>query len=122
MLAAVQGLGGFDRRRRFRPWLHRIVANQSLDWLRARGRRLEVAVDELPARAAPAQADLSGEVMAALATLEADDRAIVVLRHLLGYRSREISAMLDLPPATVRTRLARALHRMRSTLEEEETS
>jgi DNA-directed RNA polymerase specialized sigma24 family protein len=45
-----------------------------------------------------------------------------VLRHLLGYRASEIAPMLDLPPATVRTQLARALARLRALLDEREAS
>ena len=124
MLAAVRAIDGFDRRRPFRPWLHRIVVNRSLDWLRARGRRPEVG-DEPPAMAAtaPARAEpLSDELMGALAGLDADARALVVLRHLFGYRSSELAAMLGLPAATVRTRLARALEKLRTTLEERDAS
>src|SRR4051812_32476769 len=36
LLAAVAAIDRFDRRRPFRPWLHRIVVNRSLDLLRAR--------------------------------------------------------------------------------------
>jgi RNA polymerase sigma-70 factor, ECF subfamily len=118
MLAAVQALAGFDRRRPFRPWLHKMVVNRSLDWLRARSRRPEVVVDEPPAHAATRPDALSAELMLALAALDAEDRAIVVLRHLLGYRSREIGSMLGLPGTTVRTRLARALDRLRTVIEE----
>ena len=123
MLAAVRALGDFDRRRPFRPWLHRIVVNRSLDWLRQRGRRAEVGwtADEAPAVPLSSEG-LPDELMAALWRLDPEDRAIVVLRHLLGYRSSELAGMLDLPAATVRTRLARALDRLRADLEEEESS
>jgi RNA polymerase sigma-70 factor, ECF subfamily len=118
MLAAVRAIDGFDRRRPLHPWLHRIVVNRSLDWLRARQRRPEVS-EELAARAeAPVpDAGLSGELLTALGALDAEQRALVVLRHVLGYRSSELAGMLGLPPATVRTRLARALDRLRSLLE-----
>jgi RNA polymerase sigma-70 factor (ECF subfamily) len=119
MLAAVGALASFDRRRAFRPWLHKMVVNRSLDLLRVRGRRREVVVGDLPATVAPRPDALSGELMVALAALDAEDRAVVVLRHLLGYRSREIGSMLGLSAATVRTRLARALQRLRALLEEE---
>jgi RNA polymerase sigma-70 factor, ECF subfamily len=125
MLAAVRSIDGFDRRRPFRPWLHRIVVNRSLDWLRARARRPEVSV-ELVAPVAGVQnqaverADpLSDELMRALAALDPDERALIVMRHLLGYRSSELARMLDLPAGTVRTRLARALGRVRELLEAE---
>jgi RNA polymerase sigma-70 factor (ECF subfamily) len=123
MLAAVRAIDGFDRRRPFRPWLHRIVVNRSLDWLRARQRRPEVS-GELAAGVAteaPALGDgMSADLIAALGALDPDQRALVVLRHVLGYRSSELAGMLGLPPATVRTRLARALHQLRSLLEGEE--
>src|ERR687887_2055759 len=41
-LAAVRALDRFDRRRPFRPWLHRIVVNRALDLVRARTARREV--------------------------------------------------------------------------------
>jgi RNA polymerase sigma-70 factor, ECF subfamily len=125
MLSAVRAIDAFDRRRPLRPWLHRIVVNRSLDWLRARERRAEVSAELAPtAGATPAEAlpanELSGELMAALRALDPDQRALVVLRHVLGYRSSELAGMLDIPAATVRTRLARALHQLRSLLELED--
>jgi RNA polymerase sigma-70 factor (ECF subfamily) len=122
MLAAVGAIDSFDRRRPLRPWLHRIVVNRSLDWVRARSRRAEVS-SEAPHAAgpSPAEAERSEELMAALETLDPDDRALVVLRHMLGYRSSELAAILDMPAATVRTRLARALQKLRSQLEGEDS-
>ena len=121
MLAAVRSIDGFDRRRPFRPWLHRIVVNRSLDWLRARARRPEVSADlvgETEGAAAGSDA-LSDELMRALGQLDPDQRALIVMRHLLGYRSAELARMLDLPAGTVRTRLARAVTRLRELLEAE---
>jgi RNA polymerase sigma-70 factor, ECF subfamily len=123
MLAAVRAIDGFDRRRPFRPWLHRIVVNRSLDWVKARQRRPEVSGEPAAgvATEAPAPVDeLSADLMEALGALDPDQRALVVLRHVLGYRSSELAGMLGLPPATVRTRLARALHQLRTLLEGED--
>ena len=122
MLAAVGALDAFDRRRPFRPWLHRIVVNRSLDWLRARARRPEVSTDGVapPEQVPPSDEGLSDDLMAALAELDPVDRALVVLRHLLGYRASELARIFDMPAATVRTRLARALGRLRARLEAEE--
>jgi RNA polymerase sigma-70 factor, ECF subfamily len=122
MLAAVRALDGFDRRRPFRPWLHRIVVNRSFDWLRTRARRPEVSVEGVAAPAHPHASDdgLSDELMTALAELDPVDRALVVLRHLLGYRASELARIFDMPATTVRTRLSRALARLRARLEAEE--
>jgi RNA polymerase sigma-70 factor, ECF subfamily len=122
MLAAVRAIDRFDRRRPFRPWLHRIVVNRSLDWVRARNRRAEVSSELAPAtRAAPADAEHSEDLVAALAKLDSDERAVVVLRHVLGYRSSELAGVLGVPAATVRTRLARALQKLRSELDGEDS-
>jgi RNA polymerase sigma-70 factor (ECF subfamily) len=118
VLAAVESIDRFDRRRPFRPWLHRIVVNRSLDWLRARQRRREVSVEALPAAPAPDEAS-PGDLMTALAALEPEQRALIVMRHLYGYRSSELAGMLGLPAATVRTRLARALQRLEALVERE---
>jgi RNA polymerase sigma-70 factor (ECF subfamily) len=122
MLAAVSAIDRFDRRRPFRPWLHRIVVNRSLDWLRARQRRPEVSLEVTGPGSVATGVDeraVSDDLMAALAALDPDQRALVVLRHLLGYRSAELARMLGIPPATVRTRLARALDRLRTLLGDE---
>jgi RNA polymerase sigma-70 factor (ECF subfamily) len=122
MLAAIRAIDGFDRRRPFGPWLHRIVVNRSLDLLRARAARPELTAARPVEAVGDAGGELSGELVAALGALEPEQRALVVLRHLLDYRSPEIGKMLDLPPATVRTRLRRALGRLRELLEETEGS
>jgi RNA polymerase sigma-70 factor (ECF subfamily) len=116
VLSAVRHIDDFDRRRAFRPWLHRIVVNRSLDWLRRR--RHEVHLGELPGAAAP-EPRLPGAAMAALALLEPEVRALIVMRHLHGYRSSELAGMLGLPAATVRTRLARGLDRLESLIDKE---
>jgi RNA polymerase sigma-70 factor, ECF subfamily len=114
----VGALDRFDRRRPFRPWLHRIVVNRSLDWLRARERRGEAGAERVDAAALdPVDPAVSDDLAAALAALEPEERALVVLRHLLGYRSSELARMLGVPAATVRTRLARALTRLRVMLD-----
>jgi RNA polymerase sigma-70 factor, ECF subfamily len=124
MLAAVRGIDRFDRRRSFAPWLHRIVVNRALDRHRADVRRPESPREhlEIPASLESGASEaLSPDLAAALAELDREQRAIVVLRHVFGYNSREIARMLDLPAATVRTHLRRALDQLRTSLDESET-
>jgi RNA polymerase sigma-70 factor (ECF subfamily) len=107
-LAAVRALDRFDRRRPFGPWLHRIVVNRAIDHARARALRREVSVAEPEDAAADAAERLDG-VVAALAELPPDQRAVIVLRYLLEYTPGEIARMLDLPRGTVNSRLRRGL-------------
>jgi RNA polymerase sigma-70 factor, ECF subfamily len=118
-LAAIRALDRFDRRRPFGPWLHRIVVNRAIDWSRARALRREVSEPVESEAPPPKPAGWSEEVLAALAVLDADQRAAVVLRHLLEYTPGEISELLDLPRGTVNSRLRRALDRLAVELGEE---
>ena len=111
-LAAIRALHRFDRRRPFGPWLHRIVVNRAIDWSRARALRGEVAEQTEREAPPPAPAAWSDEVVAALAVLDPDQRAAVVLRHLLEYTPGEIAELLEVPRGTVNSRLRRALDRL----------
>jgi RNA polymerase sigma-70 factor, ECF subfamily len=118
-LAAIRALDRFDRRRPFGPWLHRIVVNRAIDWSRARALRREVA-EPVESEAPPEPSvGWSEAVVAALAALDADQRAAVVLRHLLEYTPGEIAELLEVPRGTVNSRLRRALDRLADELKEE---
>lgn len=117
MLALLANVGRFDSRRPFEPWLHRIVTNRALDWLRQRNRRAEVAPLVAPRPSEPA--DDPG-LASALASLSPEHRAVVVLRHLGGYGTNEIARMLGLRRGTVGSRLRRGLDQLRARLEEED--
>jgi RNA polymerase sigma-70 factor (ECF subfamily) len=110
-LAAIRALDRFDRRRPFGPWLHRIVVNRSIDWARARALRAEVGDGPLAAVAEAETGDggFSPPIVAALAQLTPEHRAVIVLRHLLEYTPGEIADLLELPRGTVNSRLRRGL-------------
>jgi RNA polymerase sigma-70 factor, ECF subfamily len=123
LLSAIRSLDRFDRRRPFGPWLHRIVVNRAIDWARARAHRAEVG-DEL-LTLAPAGEPVTGgpyseATVAALAALPVEQRAVIVLRHLLDYSPGEIATLLGLPRGTVNSRLRRGLDTLAGLLEEEQ--
>jgi RNA polymerase sigma-70 factor (ECF subfamily) len=120
-LAAVRTLDRFDRRRPFAPWLHRIVVNRAIDWARARALRAEVPVESM---VEPGVESRSGEpysenVVAGLAALAPEHRAVIVLRHLLEYTPGEIAELLHVPRGTVNSRLRRGLDRLSELVPEE---
>jgi RNA polymerase sigma-70 factor (ECF subfamily) len=118
-VAAVRRLERFDRRRPFGPWLGAIVTNRAIDWARARASRHETA--ESGAEAASTgdpPLGYSEEVLAALATLSPEQRAVVVMRYVLEYTPGEIARALELPRGTVNSRLRRGLDLLESQLRE----
>lgn len=121
-LAALRALDSFDRRRPLGPWLHRIVVNRAIDHARTRAVRREVG-GELPEPAGSVTPESSpafdDELLAALGTLDVEQRAVVVLRHLLEYTPGEIATLLEIPRGTVNSRLRRALDTLAGRLREE---
>jgi RNA polymerase sigma-70 factor, ECF subfamily len=116
-LAAVRSLDRFDRRRPFGPWLHRIVVNRAIDYARARELRREVADLGVEIAAVDRSQAPSEDVLAALAALPPDQRAVIVMRHLLGFTPGEIASALGLPRGTVNSRLRRGLDGLQEAVE-----
>ncbi|MFG2668154.1 RNA polymerase sigma factor SigM [Streptomyces sp. NPDC048387] len=99
-------------------WLHRITVNACLDRARkAASRRtaplddtdrLELLLEPHESAEAPAERhDLHRQLLAALSTLPADQRAALVLVDMQGYPVAEAAAVLDVPVGTVKSRCAR---------------
>ena len=109
MIAIVRGLPGFDGRSRFTTWSYRIAVNASLDELRRRRRRQSEPLDDLalPGVEGADPGLLRLQVDAALRRLSPEFRAAVVLRDLCGLDYAEIAEVLEVPPGTVRSRIAR---------------
>src|SRR4051812_7822624 len=118
-LAALRALDRFDRRRPLAPWLHRIAVNRAIDHARARALRREVCGAPPDVGAGPQAPAFGDVILAALAGLDPDQRAVVVLRHVLGHTPGEIARLLDVPRGTVNSRLRRALDALAAVLEEE---
>lgn len=113
MLALVDHLHALDPRRPPEPWVARVAANRAIDLVRVRR-----PTEELPAEpVAPGGPTSGGPVTAALAELPAEDRVLIVLRHLLGFRSAEIGDQLGITAGAARKRLKRSMDRLRSNLD-----
>jgi RNA polymerase sigma factor (sigma-70 family) len=125
-LKAHAALGRFRLDAPFRPWLLRIVANEARNRRRSAGRRAGLAVraaeDRPPADAAPSpeSAVLAGErravLLAAINDLRDEDREVIGARYFLELDEAETAAALGLPRGTVKSRLSRALGRLRERL------
>ncbi|UDY34357.1 RNA polymerase sigma factor [Dermatobacter hominis] len=125
MIAIVRRLDRFDGRSRFSTWAYRVATNSCLDELRRRRRR-PVPIDgdhaPEPPAAGPGPAELAvragdrAELAAALDRLPEDFRTPLVLRDVADLDYATIGEILDLPPGTVRSRIARGRARLAEAL------
>lgn len=104
-------------------WLHRITVNACLDRARKSASRKTAPVDDAerldqlmePHESAEAPAerqDLHRELLAALATLPAEQRAALILVDMQAYPVAEAARILDVPIGTVKSRCARGRARL----------
>ena len=101
-------------------FVHRVLVRSFVDetrrpWWR-RERRGPAEVPDLPPDVPPVPPEDVLAIRHALAALPADQRAAVVLRYWLGHDVAETAALLGCPEATVRSRSARGLARLRTSL------
>jgi RNA polymerase sigma-70 factor, ECF subfamily len=109
----------------FGTWLFRIVTNLSLNRLKQRKRRQHREVDLSVAdqEMAPASTqhldgqDMRIHIERALHELPTLQRAVVMLRHMNGLSTRQVSKILECSEGTVKTHLYRGLRKMRERLQ-----
>ena len=153
MLAAWQGLGGYEGRASIRTWLYRIATNRCLNAIRSASRRapaefnvpgvdppepsrlgevawlepypdslLEGAIDvPLGPEARYEQTEaISLAFVTALQVLPARQRAVLILREVLGYPASDVADLLDTTVASVNSALKRARAGLQQRLPTEE--
>jgi RNA polymerase sigma-70 factor (ECF subfamily) len=124
LMAAWRGIATFDVERPLKPWLVRILVNHVLKRRRRKLLRLVPLPRSLPlpeASAAGPQAAAErawerSELHRALLTLPADGARVVVLRYFVELSTAEVAAALDVAEGTVKSRLHRALAKLRDEL------
>ena len=126
-------LGTFDPRYRFTTWLYRIASNCAIDQRRkkrpltcslnqvtddesGRGPERTVAGDDPDPHDMLRLQELRGELERAIATLPANYRQLILLRHRQHMRYDEIARTADLPLGTVKNRIFRAREMLRREL------
>ena len=115
-------LGGFRRGRPFGAWVYRITVNAAHDWRLRRGSALEeVPWSEEAARISGAgpDPDLARRLLACLVALSERERAVFVLRELVGLDTGDVARALGITSITVRRHLGRARDHLRRLLEDE---
>jgi RNA polymerase sigma factor (sigma-70 family) len=125
---AYRALGRFRPGADFRPWLLRIVANEARNRVRSSGRRQQLQLrlaeglrsgDAAPSpEAAALSADERRRLLAAINAMAGEDRLVIASRYFLELSGEETAAALGIPEGTVKSRLSRALARLKAQLSE----
>jgi len=103
----------------FWGWLRRVVVNQAISTLRRSPGSRETEFQDYHAAAEGGQEGigLAMDLESALASLDAEDRAVVWLHDVEGYGHKEIGELFGMTESFSKTRLSRARARLRSLLE-----
>ena len=121
-LAAWRGIQGFRPGRPFKPWIIRILVNKIVSLRRTRAIPTVPLEDhdrpeDLPHPAEIVQAQVDRQVIRqALAGLAPDHREVIVLRYFADLTVPELAETIGVPLGTVKSRLHRALGRLRDEL------
>ncbi|MEI6350735.1 MAG: sigma-70 family RNA polymerase sigma factor [Verrucomicrobiota bacterium] len=132
---AYRSVAGFRGKSAFYTWIHSIAVNMTINFLKKRGRRFHMSLDdidsgiqndkefiELTATSNPVRdADLSElqqRLNEAMMKLSHDHRAVVTMFDIQGMPHAEIAKILSISEGTVRSRLFYAHRQLQNYLQE----
>ncbi len=132
---AYRSIKGFRGQSSFYTWIHSISVNMTINFLKKRGRRHQMSLDdvdsgiqndkefiELTATSTPVREANLGELQKrlneAMQKLSADHRAVVTMFDIQGMPHAEIAKVLGISEGTVRSRLFYAHRQLQNFLSE----
>ena len=132
---AYRSINGFRGRSSFYTWIHAIAVNMTINFVKKRGRRVQMSLDdmdanvqndkdflELTATNTPLRevdlSELQKRLNEAMQKLSVEHRAVVTMFDIQGMPHAEIARILGVPEATVRSRLFYAHRQLQNYLEE----
>ncbi len=123
-MRAYRAIHSFREGAGFRPWLLKIVVNQARTAGKSRQRRQKLA-EQASLTEAPAVYEIDETVMSreradlvirALGSLGERERTAVHLRYFIGLSEREMGEYFGCAQGTVKSRLHRALEKLRGVI------
>ncbi|HEY5894141.1 MAG TPA: sigma-70 family RNA polymerase sigma factor [Chthoniobacterales bacterium] len=132
---AFRSIQGFQGKSSFYTWIHSISVNMTINFLKKRGRRFHMSLDdidggvqndkefiELTATSDPVRdndlLELQQRLNEAMQKLSHEHRAVVTMFDIQGMPHAEISQILGVSEGTVRSRLFYAHRQLQNYLEE----
>jgi len=118
-LKLFQSRQSFNSEEHLKRWLIRVAVNECHNLHRTFWKRNIIRMEEIEKSAQDLLADNEIDLHNALLQLPSKYRVIIHMYYYEGYKTKEISKILKIKEATVRTRLARGRDRLRELLKEE---
>jgi RNA polymerase sigma-70 factor (ECF subfamily) len=132
---AFRSINGFRGKSSFYTWIHSIAVNMTINFLKKRGRRFQMSLDdvdlniqndkefiELTATSSPVReadlGELQQKLNEAMLKLSPEHRAVVTMFDIQGMPHAEISKILGVSEGTVRSRLFYAHRQLQAHLDE----
>jgi RNA polymerase sigma factor (sigma-70 family) len=132
---AYRSINGFRGKSSFYTWIHSIAVNMTINFLKKRGRRFQMSLDdvdlniqndkefiELTASSSPVReadlGELQQKLNESMQKLSPEHRAVVTMFDIQGMPHAEISKILGISEGTVRSRLFYAHRQLQAHLEE----
>ncbi len=132
---AFRSIRGFRGKSSFYTWMHSIAVNMSLNFLKKRGRRYHMSLDDIDLhmdkneefirattgndpRKETNLIELQRKLNEAMMKLSHDHRAVVTMFDIQGMPHGEIAKILKVSEGTVRSRLFYAHRQLQNFLEE----
>jgi RNA polymerase sigma-70 factor (ECF subfamily) len=124
VLSAFRQIKALKKAEAFKGWLFKILcASCKRYYTEEQKKKTLVYLDDedggQPEPMSFESIEISAELKKALETLSSEEREIVLLSVLGNYKSHEIAGVLDCPSSTVRSKLKRALGKLRELLGDE---
>ncbi|WP_051688180.1 RNA polymerase sigma factor [Desulfofalx alkaliphila] len=115
LLKAYRDVANLRNHQQFKSWLYRILTNRCIDILRQRQRTTPVE-NVWKNEAVENNWDLKVDIANALAGLDEQHRTVVVLRFFQDMQLGDIAVVLNIPVGTVKSRLHRAMKKLKLSL------
>jgi RNA polymerase sigma-70 factor, ECF subfamily len=132
---AYRSINGFRGKSSFYTWIHAIAVNMTINFLKKRGRRFQMSLDDIDTNIQNAKefidltavrtpvrevdlSELQQRLNEAMMKLSVEHRAVVTMFDIQGMPHAEIAKILGIPEATVRSRLFYAHRQLQNYLEE----
>lgn len=115
-IKVYEKLDRFDPEYKFFSWIYRMTMNESINYVKERRHHVSLTTEHAATIVAAddeSSRDVTDSVSLALMELDAEDRGIVIMKHIQGLSYEEIASILEIPQKTVKSRLYSARQRLK---------